>query len=278
MSVRNGTPPITRDLLGRTGRLARAAPALDSPHTMDRHDLYELCVQSPPHAVALLRAIHGHEPRVLGEDFCGTAAVSREWAREKGCSAVAADIDAALSPARRRVAAPAVEFVEVDLLERGVDQRADVIFVGNFSIGEIHERAALVRYLRRSLARLNPGGVFVCDTYGGESAFRVGSFVRTHAAAEGSIVHYTWEHRSADPATGMVENAIHFRVVHAGEVVLDLPDAFVYRWRLWSIPELRDAMGDAGFTRTSVHRSLEGQEEAGGLPSDYIVCVAAFKE
>src|SRR5690606_316079 len=121
---------------------------------------------------------------------------------------------------------------------------------------------ALVRYLQRSLSRLSSGGVFVCDTYGGESAFRLGSVTRKHAAPDGSIVHYTWEHRSADPATGMVENAIHFRVVRAGEVVADLPDAFVYRWRLWSIPELRDAVRDAGFARTSVHLSLEGEEES----------------
>jgi hypothetical protein len=147
------------------------------------------------------------------------------------------------------------------------------VFVGNFSIGEIHTRDVLVKYLSLSRARLHAGGVFVCDTYGGESAYRVGAVVRKHAMPDGSIVHYTWEQRRADASTGMVENALHFRVERAGVVVAAMADAFVYRWRLWSIPELRDAMSEAGFAETSVHQGLDGEAEEGGLPASYIVCV-----
>jgi hypothetical protein len=45
--------------------------------TYDRHDLYERTVQSPDRIVSFLRAIHGRSPVAIGEDFCGTAAVSR---------------------------------------------------------------------------------------------------------------------------------------------------------------------------------------------------------
>lgn len=244
---------------------------------MDRYDLYELCVQSPRHAVGLLRAIHGGGARVLGEDFCGTAAVSREWVKEDGCTAVGLDLDAdVLRAARARCGDGRIVLKERDVVRGEVGAAADVVFVGNFSIGEIHERAALVSYLMRSRQRLSRGGVFVCDTYGGESAYRAGAVVRKHAAPDGAIVHYTWEQRRADPATGMVENALHFRVERGGEIVLELTDAFVYRWRLWSIPELRDAMAEAGFARTSVHSSLKG--EAATLGASYIVCVAGRGE
>jgi hypothetical protein len=33
-------------------------------------------------------------------------------------------------------------------------------------------------------------------------------------------------------------------------------DAFVYEWRLWSVPELRDAMDEAGFSKTQVYAKL----------------------
>ena len=245
---------------------------------MDRHDLYELCVQSPRHAVELLCAIHGGNPMTLGEDFCGTCAVSRAWVGSaEGRRAVGADLnEGTLARARERKPSARLKLVRTDVVASPVGDGADVIFVGNFSIGEIHARDVLVRYLRHARARLGAGGVFVCDTYGGASAFRVGAVTRTHVAGDGTLVRYTWEHRRADAATGMVENAIHFRVVRGGEVVSELPDAFTYRWRLWSIPELRDAMTEAGFGATSVHMSLGDAAgvESGSLPADYIVCVA----
>lgn len=243
---------------------------------MDRHDLYERCVQSPLHAVQLLRAVHGHDPRVLAEDFCGTAANSREWVKRAGCVAFATDIDQPTLDRARAHAAASISLVRSDLISGPIPAHhpADVIFVGNFSIGEVHSRADLVRYLTRARMRLQPRGIFVCDTYGGETAFRIGAITRKHAAPDGAIIHYTWEHRAADPATALVENAIHFRVQRGGDIVLDLPDAFVYRWRLWSIPELRDAMIEAGFASTSVHHSLEEVPDSDALPDSYIACVA----
>lgn len=249
---------------------------------MDRFDLYELCVQSPVHACAMLRAIHGanpRAPRILAEDFCGTAAVSREWVKDADCSAVGLDADGPTIEHAKRFLAPRLTLVQADALsDTRPGHTADVVFVGNFSIGEIHDRATLVRYLHASYTRIAPGGVFVCDTYGGESAFRIGAVARSHAAADGTIVHYTWEQRFADPATGMVENALHFRVQERGEIVAEMPEAFVYRWRLWSIPELRDAMIDAGFDATEVHLSLSGAASDEPLPPSYIVCVAGRRE
>lgn len=251
---------------------------------MDRFDLYELSVQKPAHAVALLRAIHGRAPRVLAEDFSGTAAVSRAWVRmvEDG-RAIAVDRDAeALSRARGHAGLHVIEG-DVRELPSSAVARTDVVFVGNFSIGELHTRRELVAYLRRSRERLEPHGVFVCDTYGGASAFRTGAIERMHAGPNGTCIRYTWEQRRADPITARVENALHFRVERAGEIVQEITDAFVYRWRLWSVPELCDALVEAGFASTEVHAELPETdaaeraiplEDPGALPESFIVCVA----
>lgn len=265
---------------------------------MDRHDLYELCVQSPRDLVPFLAALHGgrdgREAKVLCEDFCGTAALSRAWCEmvEHG-SAIATDLsDEVLERARER--APAgLTLMREDATR--TTARGDIIFVGNFSIGEIHERTALVRYLARCRERLHEGGVFVCDTYGGESAFRVGHVHRFHALPTrdhdarrgvpvGGRVRYTWEQREADPLTGMVINAMHFRVERGGMIEDELRDAFVYHWRLWSVPELRDALREAGFARSDVYSKMpdavDGNGRAYVLPMEevedeegFIVCV-----
>lgn len=277
----------------RKTRTARTGshPAKPDAFPLDRHDLYELCVQSPVHAVRLLRAIHGRTPVTLGEDFAGTAAVSREWVRQvRGGRAVAVDLDrGALHHAKR--APRAVRCIVGDVFTAASPRRdrCDAIFVGNFSIGEVHTRPRLVKYLKRCRARLNPRGVFVCDIYAGESAFRTGSFRRTHFAPDNTRVVYTWEQREADPLTGMVTNAIHFRADRTGEVVADLADAFVYRWRLWSIPELRDALSEAGFRETAIYQQLPDAIDTDGnayaqpvadaseLGDSFIVCVAGRK-
>ena len=107
---------------------------------------------------------------------------------------------------------------------------ADVLYVGNFSIGEWHTRRELLGYLRHARARLAPGGVLVCDLYGGESSFLAGSIERELPRPDGGTVLYTWEQRSADPATGMVVNALHFELRRDDRAETTLRDAFVYRF------------------------------------------------
>lgn len=237
-----------------------------------KHALYELCVQSPRQLEPFLRAVHGRGPRTLGEDFAGTAALSNLWASREGCSAVAVDHDArALLHHGER---PRVERIAGDVLT--CERPCDVLFVGNFSIGYWHTRAGLLAYLRHARSRLRPGGVFVCDTYGGESAFLTGEVHRDHWIAgddlpdallphRGKRVRYTWEQRSADPLTGMVTDVLHFRLVDAdGTIDTDLPDAFTYRWRLWSVPELRDTLDEAGFATTEVYaKTAEAIDDEG---------------
>jgi hypothetical protein len=297
---------------------------------LDRFELYELCVQSPRHVVAFLRGVHGQEPVILREDFCGTAAVSRRWCAEalkagRDDRAIAIDLDTdALSKAsematKGATVVPQIAFHRGDCtIDRcpAADEGADVVFVGNFSIGYIHRRDDLVRYFKRCRYRLKrgglgtdaaalaahgfvsladeagdsgsptttaPSGVFVCDTYGGSSAFKLGGFERQHPGKRGEIIRYYWSHDEADPRTAMVENSISFRVQVNGEIVQDSSRAFVYRWRLWSIAELREALLDAGYASIEVYKDVNvapGQspsavQKPAELGEDWIVLMVA---
>lgn len=256
---------------------------------LDKFDCYELCVQSPRHVAGFLRALVsgggagvGPSP-ILAEDFCGTAAVSRRWAAdaarlgEEG-PAFAADLDAqtldkARALAREDAAGGAgLQFIHADVTQGPALPPAHCVFVGNFSIGYLHDRPALVDYLRRSKARLDAvnmgfgcsgtglegggGGAFVCDLYGGAGAFRLGSLDRRHPSRGREIIRYHWEHEEADPVSAMVTNSISFRVELDGEIIAELPRAFVYRWRLWGLSELREAMLEAGFRRVEVYKDV----------------------
>ena len=253
-----------------------------------RFHLYELCVQSPADMTRLLRAVHAGSPTVLGEDFCSTAATSRHWCDTiGGGKAIAVDHDPEVFALCRDH--PGITTVHADVRECA--EPVDVLFAGNFSIGYMHRRDDAIAYLRHARSRLNPGGVFLCDTYGGESAFIRGRLEREVPVPEGSPVPgthvlYTWEQRDADPLSARVLDVLHFRLFDSDEVIADLPDAFTYDWRLWSPPELHDMMREAGFSRVDVYGQLPDAEDDEGnvytepvsgedLDDSFIVCVAA---
>ncbi|MBK7875349.1 MAG: methyltransferase domain-containing protein [Planctomycetes bacterium] len=269
-----------------------AAPDAGSPSAppLDRHALYEHCVQAPERLVPHLRAVHGGAPTVLGEDFCGTAALARAWVRlVPNGRAIALDhdpdvLERAARDARRDGVLDRIELACGDARAASDPERhrCDVLFVGNFSLGELATRGDLLAYLRRARARLASDGTFICDTYGGANAFRTGAVERVHLLPDGRRIRYTWEQRFADPRTARVVNALHFRVEHRGEIVQEFTDAFVYRWRLWSLAELADAFQEVGFTDVRIWqeladdeldaRAVEAPEQLG---ESWIVCTSA---
>lgn len=224
---------------------------------LDKFDLYELCVQSPDYDAKMLRAMHGHGPSVLGEDFCGSAAISRAWvALDRSHRAIAVDLDApTLAKAQSKDPglgdkreAGRITYILADVM--AVRDRCDIITVQNYSICELHSRESLVAYLSHARARLSRRGMFACDIYAGADCFFTGRIKRIVEGPGGEKITYTWEHRTTDPLRARVQNAIHFEVRggSAGRKPVILNDAFVYDWRLWSPPELAEAMLEAGFS------------------------------
>jgi len=230
--------------------------------TYDAHDLYERTVQDAERTVELLHALHGGEPRVLAEDFAGSAALSRAWvARGSDRHAFAVDLDAAAlaRAAHPRIAAHVLDVRSPEIRSFGP---CDIVHAGNFSIGELAVREEVVEWARNARARLAPGGIVALDTYGGESAWRVGALERRRTLPDGTEIRWVFEQRAADPRTARVVNALSFRLLESGEVVAAFPDAFVYRWRLWSIPEVVDVLREVGFEHVRVRTALDDDAPA----------------
>jgi SAM-dependent methyltransferase len=240
----------------------RLTPPSPTSPSLDRFALYELCVQSPDYDAKMLRAIHGRSPATLGEDFCGSAAISRAWvALSPKSTAIAVDHDEATLAAaqardpglKHKKLAGRITYILADVL--AVRDRCDIITVQNFSICELHTRPSLVKYLRHARSRLAPRGLFACDIYAGADCFFTGRIKRIVEGPNGERITYTWEHRTTDPLRARVQNAIHFEVRggSAGRKPQRLTDAFVYDWRLWSPPELAEAMLEAGFSQVQFY-------------------------
>lgn len=256
---------------------------------MDKYDLYERAAQWPRMQAAFLRALlpDDCEAPVLGEDFSGTGGVARAWVRHvPGAWAVCADHDPEPLQRCRDIDRLTTRCQDV----MAVNDKAHAIAVLNFSICEWLTRPQLLAYLRHARSRLEKDGVFVADLYGGEDAFAIGESdveIREPEPGAGALpegVRYVWEQREADPLTARVVNAMHFQLPSGAW----LRDAFVYDWRLWSVPELREAMHEAGFARTEVYDRLGDAIDTDGrlyvrpvespdeLDENYIVFVAAF--
>lgn len=239
---------------------------------LDAFALYELCVTEPERVVRFIEAVHAGVPRVLREDFSGTGALARAWAASSASrSAIAVDSDA--RPLARLTGAARVRGVRARA--EACRLKADAIAATNFPLGYFHQRADLVRYLRGVRTSLGHGGVFVADMYGGADAFTPMTLKRVRRGPGGERVEYTWEQREADALTGLVVDTLSFRVwpsraakntkrLGQRSVARDFPDAFVYHWRLWSIPELRDAAREAGLRRFEVYDELADAVDADG--------------
>ena len=239
----------------------------------DPYRLYERAVQSPEAEVdfvlAQFRRLTGRPARLLREDFCGTAAVSCVWVRRHpDHRALGLDLDPQVLAWARRHNLAGLSASERGrcTLRRGDVLRArpgpvDTVVALNFSYWILKDRASLLRYFRRVHSGLAIDGVFFLDAFGGSDAFLVCTEERPIADAEGAFT-YLWEQAHYNPIDGGLICHIHF----------DFPDgsrreqAYSYDWRLWTLPELREVLVQAGFSRVICYWQGWGADgEADGI-------------
>ena len=237
----------------RKSKQGRAAGA-------DRHQLYELSVQCAESEVDFVdqtyRALRRRKPVLLREDFCGTANVCCEWVRRGSRrQAIGVDLDGEVLDWGRKHQVSRLDkqqrarlsLVNDDVLTVKTP-RPDVISAMNFSYWLFKERSQLLQYFRRVRSALQDDGIFFLDAYGGYDSHKVLDEER-EIEDGGEGFTYIWEQASFNPIDHNLVCHIHFAFPDGSS----MDKAFSYDWRLWTLPEVRELLEEAGFSRVTVY-------------------------
>lgn len=235
----------------------------NGPPPRDRHRLYELAVQCPEADVRFFdrvyRSKRGRPPKVLREDFCGTAAIAAEWVRRRRDNiAIGIDLDRETLDWGRKYNieplgddAERVELIQADV--RSVDQpKADLIVGQNFSYFVFKTRDELRGYFKHVKESLAPEGILILDIFGGSDSQSLDieeKDVEPDDDEDFEEFVYIWDQISHDAITHETRFDISFRFEDGKEI----KRAFTYDWRLWSIPEVREILAEAGYERSEVY-------------------------
>lgn len=224
--------------------------------SVDRYELYEESVQNVEFEVEFIaetyKRIRNQEARLIREDFCGTASVSCEWVgRHNDNAAIAVDIDAevlAWSRAHRVNRLEPKQVARISLIQQNVlevkTEAVDCVLAMNFSYWCFKTRAQLRAYFEKVYHDLRKGGIFFMDAYGGYEAYEV-----LEEETEYDNFTYVWDQAYYNPITADLRCCIHFKFSDGSK----LKKAFSYDWRLWSLPEIREVLQEAGFKKSTVY-------------------------
>lgn len=230
----------------------------------DKYDFYQRAVQSPEQDVKFLlrvyRKYRGQKPQTLCEDFCGTFLLCCKWVQSgRQMQALGLDIDAQplqygrqhnfsqLTPSQQK----RCRVLQKSVLAR-THLKHDIIAAQNFSYYLFKTRSELRQYFKSCYKRLNSKGLFVLDCFGGADCMGAAEEVTSH-----KDFTYYWDQDSFDPITSEAKFYIHFKP-RRGRKQLKV---FKYDWRMWSIPEVRELLHEAGFAHTQVY--WEGTDKKG---------------
>ena len=249
-----------------TKRVVKKAPKqpVFTAATADKHELYQLSVQSPEEDAKFLRrtykSIRGKQATHLREDFCGTGLLASHWIKKgKQYTAEGFDIDpdpvgwgiehnfAPLGENASRCTLHLKDVREPSL------KKPDIRVALNFSYCLFKQRAEMVQYFATAFKDLDKEGLFILDIHGGPEAME--EMEEEREIEEG--FDYIWDQDRYWPATGDYKCYIHFEF----EDGTRLEKAFAYDWRLWGLPEVVDCLKDAGFTTVDTY--WEGTDEDG---------------
>ncbi|MDX1500552.1 MAG: class I SAM-dependent methyltransferase, partial [Woeseiaceae bacterium] len=222
----------------------------------DIHELYEESVQNVENEVEFLAQtfaeVTGRTGYSLREDFCGTASLACQWVRQgEEYTAIGVDIDPSVlewGRANRVGRLEPAEQARVRLYESDVldveTPRVDMLAAFNFSYWIFEERRQMLNYLRRCREALVEDGLLFLDMFGGSEAFE-----ETREKTKHDGFTYVWDQAKFHPVTNHMQCYIHFKFPDGSKI----KRAFSYHWRLWSMPEVRELLAEAGFSKSTVY-------------------------
>lgn len=225
---------------------------------------YRESVQSPGEDVKFFtkvyKSFYKKAPLTLREDFCGTFSISVAWVKAgKERKAIAVDEDkkplnygkthylSCLDESQKK----RLTVLQKNVLSLSLPG-ADIISVSNFSYYVFKERKKLLEYFKKVRKKIKKSGLFIIDAFGGSDT----DGPNEEAVEEKGFTYY-WDQEDFDPITNQAKFYIHFKRKGERKRIKQ----FTYDWRMWSLPELRDILTDAGFSK--VHSYWEMSDKRG---------------
>lgn len=244
--------------------------------TADKFDCYQQSVQAPDHEIDMFDQFFKEQfdrrPLTLREDFCGTFAVCCEWVKSDA-KRKAWGID--LCPetldwgrdnnlaALQATQAERVKVLEQDVRD-GNTPTVDVLAAQNFSFWIFRTREEVIEYFRRAHENLNDDGIMVMDMMGGRECYNDTITDKRTIVKGKQGFKYHWQQAYFNPITADCSFYIHFKFGDGSK----MKKAFEYHWRFWTVPEVREMLGEAGFSSSVVY--VEEEDENGEDSGEWV--------
>jgi cyclopropane fatty-acyl-phospholipid synthase-like methyltransferase len=234
-----------------------------------KYSLYEDSVQTPEEQVALMRLMYldvfGKPAYTLREDFCGTFAISRHWAKQgPDYQALGLDLDPepvkfGMREMRGQLNREEQKRIEIKLQDVMIPTRrkADVIAACNFSFFIFKKNQEMLDYFKAAQSSLKDDGILVLETAGGPGFIHKTREQKSMKSDRCGKFTYYWDQRKFDPITNHGLYSIHYKFPNGQWY----KNAFDYDWRVWGITELREQMLRAGFDKTYVYWDADSKRE-----------------
>ena len=224
--------------------------------SFDKYFYYKESVQNPKDEILFFKKTYKsffkRTPRVFREDFCGTFYIGYEWVKahpKNKAIVVDKDSQPLLYGKKHHLSKltdsqkSRLRICNTDVLNQKLPG-AEIISVNNFSYFIFKQRSLLLKYFKNAKRALAKQGLFIIDTFGGSECFEDNSERVEHKG-----FHYYWEQKNFNPISHQAQFYIHFK--RRGEKKRER--VFSYDWRLWSLPELKDILEEAGFSSLHVY-------------------------
>jgi len=249
----------------------------------DRHDIYQQSVQAPDIEIAFIKKqfkkISKRAPLLIREDFCGTAYLATEWCKKtKDGQAIGVDLcDETLQWGQQNninkagaKVAKRIELINDNVLTVKT-KKVDLICAFNFSYCIFETRQLMRDYFSSARRGLKSEGLLFLDLLGGTATLDVVDEKRDIDDGKEGFT-YIWDQLSFNPIDHHMDCAIHFAFPDGSL----MENAFTYQWRLWSIPEIRELLLEAGFKK--VHFFWEKfMEDKDDSDNEYLIGTGEYR-
>ena len=102
----------------------------------------------------------------------------------------------------------------------------------------------MIKYFKNSHKCLKKDGILILDAFGGYEAHQ-----ELEERTKYKDFTYVWDQHAFNPITNDLKCFIHFEFKDKSSI----NKAFIYDWRLWSLPEIKECLLESGFKQVDIY-------------------------